>query len=395
MSAASTESEAAVRNGNGVATAPGDAPASEAFARGAAGPGPAPAQTKPPEPAARKPFYRQRAFRILIVVVAVLGVAGAIYAVYAHNYEETDDAFVDGHIVPISPQVPALVAAIHIDDNQLVHKGDLLVELDPTDYQVMLAQSQGSEASSQGKLEQARSQVPAAQAQVSQAQAELDSAKVNFDNTDRDLKRFQGLDERAKSQQQLDNATAAQKSAQAAVEQAEAKLTSAVSQVETAKANVIAAQGDLQKAQADTRRAEVNLGYCRIVAPEDGRITNKNVDPGMYVTTSTQLLQLVPAQVYITANYKETQLDRMQPGQSVSIHVDAFPERELHGTVQSIQSGTGSRFSIIPAENATGNFVKVVQRVPVKILFDNDPNGDPKQQLSPGMSVEPTVHVGG
>ena len=391
MSATASEPRAVERNGNGAGAptkdGPKDGPASEAFSRGVA--------TPPVEPATRIPVYRRTGFRIFITVVALLATVGVIYGIYAHNYEETDDAFVDGHIVPISPQVPALVAAIHIDDNQFVHKGDLLVELDPTDYLVMLAQSQGSEASSRGKLEQAKSQIPAALAQVKQAQAELDSAQVNFDNTDRDLKRFQGLDERAKSQQQLDNATAAQKSAQAAVEQAQAKLTSATSQVETAKANVIAAQGDLQKAEADTQRARVNLGYCRIVAPADGRITNKNVDPGMYVTTSSQLLQLVPSEVYITANYKETQLDRMRPGQSVKIHVDAFPGRDFEGKLQSIQSGTGSRFSIIPAENATGNFVKVVQRVPVKIVFDTDPNADPNQQLSPGMSVEPTVHVGG
>ncbi len=344
----------------------------------------------PPKP---RPFYRRPAFIIFGVVVLALAVAGGLYFLHSRHFEETDDAFIDGHVIPISPQVPALVAKVHISDNTLVHKGDLLVELDPTDYQVAVAQARGSEASAQGKLEQARSGVPSAQSAVTEAQAELDSEQVNFDNVNRDLQRFAGLSAGARSQQQLDNATAAQKRAQADVEQARAKVQTAMSQVTTAKANVTAAEGDLQKAQADTRRAEVNLGYCRITAPCDGKVTNKAVDIGMYVTTATQLFVLVPSDVWVTANFKETQLAHMQPGQPVSISVDAYPGREFHGTINSIQSGTGSRFSIIPAENATGNFVKVVQRVPVKITFDGNANNDPNHLLSPGMSAQPTVRV--
>jgi len=344
-------------------------------------------------PPDRVPFYRRRVFVILVVVLLILGVGGTIYYLYARQFEDTDDAFIDGHIVPINPQVSALVAAIHIDDNVRVKKGDLLVELDPTDYQVALAQARGAEASARGKLEQARSGVPAAKSAVTEAQAELDSAQVNFDNVNRDLQRYQGLDERAKSQQQLDNATAAQKRAQADVEQAKAKLQATTAQVATAQADVTAAEGDLQKAQADTHRAEVQLGYCRIYAPCDGQVTSKSVDPGIYVTPTTQLFELVPAEVWVTANFKETQLDNMQPGQPVSISVDAYPDREFHGTVNSIQSGTGSRFSVIPAENATGNFVKIVQRVPVKITFDSDVNSDPNHLLSPGMSCEPKVRI--
>jgi membrane fusion protein (multidrug efflux system) len=166
-----------------------------------------------------------------------------------------------------------------------------------------------------------------------------------------------------------------------------------VTQVTSAKASVTAAAGDYQKAQADTQRAQVNLGYCRIVAPTDGRITNKAVDAGTYVTPSGALFEIVPSDVWVVGNFKETQLNYMQPGQSVTVTVDAYPDMALHGKVDSIQSGTGSRFSVIPAENATGNFVKVVQRVPVKITLDGDPNADSKLLLSPGMSVEPDVRV--
>jgi membrane fusion protein, multidrug efflux system len=344
----------------------------------------------PPE---RRRFYHNPAFRIFFMVVCLLAVVGGIYWLHVRHFEDTDDAYIDGHTIPISPQISALVSAVHIDDNQFVHKGDLLIELDPTDYQAALAQAQGSEASAKGKLEQARAGVAVAQSAVAQAKAELDAAQVNFDISNRDLQRYQGLDERAKSQQQLDTATATQKTAASQVAQAKAHQASAEAQVSSANANVVAAEGDHQKAQADTNRAQINLGYCRIVASSDGRVTGKNVDAGMYVTSSTQLFVLVPANVWVIANFKETQLDHMQPGQPVKIKVDAYPDRNFHGTVQSIQSGTGSRFSVIPSENATGNFVKVVQRIPVKITFDTDVNSDPAHLLAPGMSVEPTVQV--
>jgi len=348
-------------------------------------------QVKEPAP----PFYRRPVAIVGLVIVVLLGVGGIFYWFDARNFQDTDDAFIDGHVVAITPQVSALVSAIHIDDNQVVHKGDLLVELDPTDFQVALQQAQGAQASAEGKLEQAKASVPAAQSAVVEAQAELDAQQVNFENADRDLKRYLQLDERAKSQQAQDNALAAQKTAIAQVEQAKAKLQSTQSQVLSAQANVTAAEGDLKKAIADTRRAEVNLGYCKIYAPIDGRVTTKNVDPGMYVTPANPLFALVPSDVWVTANFKETQLGDMQPGQPVTIAVDAYPDKEFHGTVQSVQMGTGSRFSVIPAENATGNFVKVVQRVPVKITFDTDPNSDPNHLLAPGMSVEPRVRIHG
>ena len=220
----------------------------------------APANSAPP-----RPFYRRPPVMIAFFVLLVLGVGGIVYGLHARHFEETDDAFVDGHVVPITPQVAAIVWAIHIDDNQLVHKGDLLVELDPTNFQVALQQAQGAQASVSGKLEQAKASVEAAQSAVIEGQAEVDAQQVNFDNADRDLKRYQQLDERAKSQQAQDNALAAQKTALAQVEEAKAKLETAKSQVISAQATVIAAEGDVKKAAADTRQAEVNLGYCKIV----------------------------------------------------------------------------------------------------------------------------------
>jgi membrane fusion protein (multidrug efflux system) len=360
---------------------------------GAEGDSPAvPARTAQKTETAR-PLYRRPAFMIAIVVLAILGVVGFSFWLDSRNFQDTDDAYIDGHVIPINPQISAIVSAVHIEDNQPVHKGDLLVELDTTDFDVALQQAKGAQASANGKLEQAKASVETSRSAVVEAHAEVDAQQVNFENADRDLKRYQELDERAKSQQAQDNATAAQKTALAQVEQAKAKLQSAQSQVISAQANVLGADGDLQKAMADTRRAQVNLGYCKIYAPIDGRITTKNVDAGMYVTPANPMFQLVPSDVWVTANFKETQLDDMQPGQEVTILVDAYPDKEFHGKVQSVQMGTGSRFSVIPAENATGNFVKVVQRVPVKIVFDSDPNTDPNHLLAPGMSVEPKVRI--
>ncbi len=349
-----------------------------------------------PEVPAAQPG-RKRRLRILFAGVALVAglAAGAHYFRNIAPYETTDDAFIDGHVISISPRVSAVVAAIHVDDNRYVHEGDLLVELDPTDYEIALNQARGAEGAAKGKLEQARAGVDIAESAVVQARAGVDSAQATIENADHALKRYDGLDTQARSQQDVDTATAKRKTAAAAVEQAKAQLQAAQSQVTSAKANVIAAEGDYRKAQADTARTEVNLGYCRITAASDGRITNKTVESGAYVTPGAPLFQIVPSNVWVVANFKETQLSSMRPGQPVTITVDAYPDMTLRGRVDSIQSGTGSRFSIIPAENATGNFVKVVQRLPVKIALEAGVNRDPAHLLSPGMSVEPKVRVRG
>lgn len=353
-------------------------------------------------PAERRPAGRRSRRPVFLGLLAVLAVAGivvgSIYAVHASHYESTDDAFIDGHVVSISPQVPALVKAVHVDDNTLVKKGDVLVELDPTDYQVALEQAQATQTAMKGQLEQANAQVTAAKAAVQEAQAELDVKLSDQQNVDADYKRYQELNKTtgAVSKQQLDASAAAERSAAAEVERAKAQLAEAQSQTETAQANVIAAKGNLDKAAADVQRAQVNLGYCTITAPCDGHITRKSVEPGSYVETGQNLFAIVPSDVWVTANFKETQLERMKMGQRVTISVDAYPGVEFYGHIDSIQSGTGSRFSVLPAENATGNFVHVVQRVPVKIVLDGDPGDrDPSHPLSPGMSAEPEVYVAG
>ena len=326
-----------------------------------------------------------------MLVIAII--VGVIYWLHARDYVSTDDAFIESHAVQISPQITARVLRVYVDDNALVKEGDPLIDLDPIDYQVALDQTKGSEAASLGKLDQTKAQVASSHAALDEAKANLDAANVAFENADRDLKRFEALDDRARSKQQFDNAVTAQKNAAANVAQAKAKVASAESQIAVAVANVTGAQGEYDTSIANRRRAEVNLGYTHIVSPAAGRVTTKNVEPGVYATTATPLMAIVREDVWVVANFKETQLTDMRLNQPVTIKIDAYPDKDFTGRVQSIQAGTGARFSVLPAENATGNFVKVVQRVPVKITFDDGQSKDPDHLLAPGMSVMPYVKI--
>jgi membrane fusion protein (multidrug efflux system) len=331
---------------------------------------------------------------VLLVVMVIAAIVATIVYITGRGFESTDDAYIEGHVIAISPQVSALVKAVKITDNMEVTKGQVMVQLDPADFQVALDQATASQAAMEGKLAQAKAEITSAQAYRDEASHEVDVAKANAENALSDYNRYKELAARtagAVSKQQLDAADAANRGNQAQVAQAQAKLAASQADIATQQATAIAAEGDVKKAIADVHKAQVNLSYCTIAAPEDGRVTKKDVEPGSYVEAGEQLFAIVPTSVWVTANFKETQLDQMRVGQPVEIDVDAFPELKLHGKIDSIQSGTGSRFSVLPAENATGNFVKVVQRVPIKVDLDT-PNNDANHLLSPGMSVEATVN---
>jgi membrane fusion protein (multidrug efflux system) len=342
----------------------------------------------------KKPIYKKPAFIITACIVGVvLIVAVIIIWLIVRQYVSTDDAYIDGHVVQVSSQVGARVENLRVVDNQLVHRGDLLIELDPTDYQVALLQAKAQVAAAEGKLQQAKAQVETAKASVPQAVAQEEAAQASLANTTKDLERYEKVDERARSRQQLDTAATTQTNAAAQVQEAHAQVVSAKANVVTAEAAVKAAAGDVQVADAGVKKAEVNLSYCEIAAPCDGRVTERTVEAGNYVTTGQALFLLVDPNVWVTANYKETQLAHMRPGQPVTIKVDAFPDLKFHGKVDSIQAGSGARFSVLPAENATGNYVKIVQRVPVKIVFEHNDNTNDAQLLSPGLSVVPRVKI--
>jgi membrane fusion protein (multidrug efflux system) len=302
----------------------------------------------------------------VVIILAILAlVFGLRYLLFAMAHVSTDDAFVQGHLVSVSARVDGHIAKVHVNDNQWVQKGDLLTELDPQDFQVALDLARASLSAAQAVAEQSRTQVSIASVEAERAEKDYNRYRQIFDANG------------AVTQQQVDNAAAAAKSAAA--------------QLEAASIQVAAAQAKASEAKAAFNKAQLNLSYTKIYSPQSGRVTNKALEEGEYIKVGQPLMIIVPQEVWVIANFKETQLKNMEVGQPVKIKVDAYPRKILKGHIDSIQAGTGAIFSLLPPENATGNFVKVVQRVPVKIVFDEDPNET--KMLSPGMSVVPEVKV--
>jgi membrane fusion protein (multidrug efflux system) len=346
-------------------------------------------QSKPPMSPQKK-----RRIILILILIAVFGAGVGIFIwLDTRNWESTDDAFIEGHVIQVSPKVGAIVSVVHIDDNYRVTRGELLVELDPRDYEAALVQAQGDYESAAGRLLEAQSQIAVSKANLGQAQADLVVTQTSAANALRDFERYQSLEDRARSKQQLDNATTAKETTSAQVEASQARVVAAQAQLDDAHVAVQTAEGNLKTAQGNLDQAKNNIGYCKIYADSDGVITRKSVEPGIYVQIDQPLFSIVRPDVWVVANLKETQLARVAPGQSVDLTVDAYPGRKITGKVQSIQAGTGSAFSLLPPENATGNYVKVVQRVPVKIILDEHQNDDADHLLAPGMSVEPDIRV--
>ena len=428
---------------------------------------------------------RKRKFIIIgAVVLIVLVVGGVAYWLYSRQFESTDDAFVDADITQVSPKVSAYVAKVYVDGNQRVKKGDLLVELNPQDYQNKVeqakaalenakAQYQASQANvdltkattaaaqqqarsnvktTSSNVDQSRAAANARQAQVSQARRAVTTAQANLNQTRAQVPKAESdvrlaqveYDRRAAlyargdiSKQSLDQGLNAIQTAQANLNAANRAVDAAQSRVDEAQANAAAAedtyrqalaqinvsqsqvgesqgrladanaapervavsqtststaQAQIAAAQAALDQAQQDLDSTKILAPEDGVVTRKTVEEGQLVQIGTPLMAISQSDdIWVVANFKETQLENMQIGQKVTISIDAYPNKTFHGHVDSFQAGTGSRFSLLPAENATGNFVKVVQRIPIKIVFDDRP--DDVKILAPGMSAEPTVKV--
>ncbi len=331
---------------------------------------------------------------VIVAIAAAVGVGATTWWVEARHYESTDDAFIDAHMVRISPQVASRVARVRVDDNQEVEAGQPLLEIDPADFKARLAQASANKASAAGKLAQAQAQLTVARANLDELRAEVEVAEANAGNAAIDVKRYEELariHSAALSRQQLDNSTANAKSTAATLAAAQRKVEAAQAQIAFAETQVQTAEADLQAATAQVEQAQLDLSYTQLSAAAAGHIARKNVAPGDYVQIGQNLMALVPNKIWVTANFKETQLDHMAAGQPVEIDVDAYPNAAFHGHVDSFQAGSGAAFALLPPENATGNYVKVVQRVPVKIVFDDPP--DPSRPLGPGMSVVPRVRI--
>jgi len=432
----------------------------------------------------KKPLYKRPVFIAVAALLLIFGlIIGVRYYLHAISHESTDDAFIDGHIIQISPKVSGYVVKLHITDNQHVNAGDLLLEIDPRDYEVRLEQTRANlqaanarhiasqinvklinvtsgasvvQASAgveqarsnvqttraqveaaRGRLVQAQMQVKTAEANSEQAIAQVAAAEAEAIRARADVPRYEQLYQKDEvSRQQLDTSVASARSANANLEAARKRVAAALAQVADAqageqsaaeilrqaesqvgesqakvgeargqlaganarphqlaasKSQVDVASAEVEQAKAAVRQAELDLSYAKIYATESGRITKRTVEVGEFLQPGNALFSIVPDNLWATANFKETQLTEMKPGQLVKITVDAYPGKVFRGHVDSIQRGSGAVFSLLPPENATGNYVKVVQRVPVKIVFDDPP--DPRYTLGPGMSVEPEVTV--
>ena len=378
---------------------------------------------------------------LMIVAVAAVVIAGGVYLWrYLNSYESTDDAQADVHLYPVSARVSGYVIRVNVDDNQWVEKGTVLVEIDPKDYEVAVAQAEANLANAEATAQSLNITVPitsvnsstqlkytasdidntnagviAAERQLTAAQSQVEEAEANDVRVQDDLRRYKLLvDKREVAGQVYDQALAAAKSSTAAVAAARANESAAQQfvqqarsrriqadanhqyaetgpqQVSSTQARARAAVADVEQKRAQLEQARLNLGYTKIVAPVSGEV-NKTVVVGLNVTPGQQLLTVVPLdEVWVTANFKETQLKHMRVGQKAEIHVDSSG-RTLKGHVDSIAGATGPLFSLLPPENATGNYVKIVQRIPVKIVLDPGENRD--HRLRPGMNVVPDVYL--
>jgi membrane fusion protein, multidrug efflux system len=357
-------------------------------------PNPAPRPPVSEIPSARRPRRRFGVgFFIFILLALALIAAGAVYYNrFIAPYEETDDAFIEGYVTFISPRVSGPVVKLRVTDNQRVKAGDVLLEIDPRDYQTLVDQAQADLATADSRVRQAGAQILVDQARAEQQQAAVAAAQATADRAAADRLRYEAVQSQAVSASQLDLAKTQASSTLAEVEVARDQAKAAVAQIELDRAEVETARAQVQQAQTRLQTAQLQLSYTTVMAPRDGRVSRRTVEEGAFVQTGEALLALVPEDVWVVANFKETQLERMRPGQPVLIRVDAYPRRPFKGRVESLQAGSGARFSLLPPENAVGNYVKVVQRVPVKIVFD-EPLDGAEMDLAPGLSVVPKVRV--
>jgi membrane fusion protein, multidrug efflux system len=350
-------------------------------------------EEKKPDEKPRKNFFRRHPLMAGAALIALLAawVAGYVYWDNSSHFESTDDAFIAARQFAISPKIAGYVTAVPVTDNQHVNKGDVIARIDQRDYLTALAQTQAQVAGAEAGIHSVDTQIAtqdaqisSAQAQVAQAQANQELAKVTW-GRDQPLVK-QGWATAQQGTTDIQNL----KAQQATVDSAQATLRVAQRQIDTLRAQRASQEATLAQAQAQLDQAKLNLSYTTVAADQPGRVVNLSGAVGQYAQAGTNLTMFVPDEIWVVANYKETQLDRMRPRQPVELQIDAYPERTFHSHVDSVQPGSGPAFSLLPPENATGNYVKIVQRVPVKLILENPPTD---VSLGPGMSVVPTVRV--
>jgi membrane fusion protein (multidrug efflux system) len=342
----------------------------------------------------RKGMLRRRPFAFvggLIVLFAALP-AGYLYWDYASHFESTDDAFIAARQFTIAPKVPGYLTAVPVTDNEHVAAGQVIARIDDRDYRNAFAEAQAQAAAARANIENIDAQIVVQQAQIRANQAQVDQAQAALVFAQQQAKRYQELAATALAGtvQDAQRYTSGLRQQQAAVESAQATLALAQRQIEALRAQRDSAVANLGLRKAQRDQAQLDLSHTIVTADQPGRVVQLSAAVGEFAQPGTNLTMFVPDDIWVWANFKETQLDYMRSGQKVALEIDAYPERTIHGRVASVQPGSGTAFSLLPAQNATGNYVKIVQRVPVKLVMDDPPSD---VALGPGMSVVPTVRI--
>jgi membrane fusion protein, multidrug efflux system len=325
-----------------------------------------------------------------MLLAAALG-GGYVYLNYAERFQSTDDAFIAARQFSLAPKVSGYLTAVPVTDNEHVATGDVIARIDDRDYRIALEQAEAQVAAAQASIENIDAQLNVQQAQISANQAQVDQTQAALVFAQQQAERYEHLEQTGYGTvQNAQQYTSQLHQQQAALQSAQATLRLAQRQIEALKAQHNSAVANLAQAKAQRDQAKLNLSYTTVTAAQPGRVVNLSAAVGQFAQPGTSLTMFVPDEIWVTANFKEIQLDRMRPGEPATLEVDAYPGRRIRGHVDSVQPGSGTAFSLLPAQNATGNYVKIVQRVPVKLVMDNPPTD---VALGPGMSVVPTVRI--
>src|SRR5215471_2844711 len=357
---------------------------------------PAQPEEEQPQVTGKKPrtgLLKRRPVVLAIGAMLLAAAAGGgyVYLDYAERFQSTDDAFIAARQSALAPKVSGYITAVPVTDNAHVAAGDVIARIDDRDYRIALEQAEAQVAAAQAGIENIDAQLEVQQAQINANEAQVEQAQAALVFAEQQNARYQDLAQKGSGTIQNAQQYSSQlRQQQAALASAQATLKLSQRQIEALKAQRNSAVASLAQAKAQRDQAQLNLSYTTVTAAQPGRVVNLSAAVGQFAQPGTNLTMFVPDQIWVTANFKEIQLDRMRPGEPVTLNIDAYPEREIRGHVDSIQPGSGTAFSLLPAQNATGNYVKIVQRVPVKIVMDDPPTD---VALGPGMSVVPTVRV--
>jgi membrane fusion protein (multidrug efflux system) len=338
----------------------------------------------------RKPYQKKRVI-IPTSIMGVLVILGIIAFINSFSYQSTDDAFVEGRLISVAPKVAGHIVKMNFNDNDVVKKGDLLLEIDAKDYQNRVNELEGTLKEAIANTEVSGSDIEKSEANLAQAGKNLESSKSKLNFAQKDFNRYTKL--RADglcTKQEYDMAKTKLEVEQANYKEAKDREFAMNAALKSAEAKNQASDANIEKISAQLEQAKLNLSYTKIYAPQDGTISSRNVEVGNYVQVGQALTSIVSPEVWVIANYKETQLTKMKKGQTVEIKVDTYPNKKFKGRIDSIQRSSGAKASLFPPENAVGSYVKVVQRIPVKIVFNEDIS---KYNIAPGMSVVPKVKI--